>query len=117
MLSKQGDLKVDEALLAIVGILDTLRHVPSVPEWIHAGGLWGGCQLPGIEQLVVDPVAAKEVPQWFEDEPTFARWVRRGRRALAELGIDSSESGVMVAVARKERIPLPDRANVRTYVL
>lgn len=37
-----GSLRFDETLIAIVGILDTLKLESNVAGWIRAGGLWAG---------------------------------------------------------------------------
>ncbi|KAF7324667.1 Phosphoprotein phosphatase [Mycena kentingensis (nom. inval.)] len=91
----------DETLLAVVGILDTLKATTSVAEWIENGGLLG----PVAEAPTPDALAeqlsdlALDTPEaqtrrWFEREDTVRHWADAGRRALADLEID-----VVVGVA------------------
>jgi len=118
LFNPNSGVKVDESLLAIVGILDSLWDAPSVPKWIFAGGLWEACGVPlsPEEHMAMDPNLPP--PQWFEDRSTFEAWIVRGKRALTDLGIDWSESGVMpTKVTKRERIPMPDRSAVRTFTV
>jgi hypothetical protein len=41
-----GELKYDETLLAIVGILDEMKMQSNVSGWVKAGGLWGPSAAP-----------------------------------------------------------------------
>ncbi|KAI6001915.1 hypothetical protein EDD15DRAFT_1561690 [Pisolithus albus] len=152
---------LDPTLLAVVGILDEIKHQSNVAGWIRAGGLWGkgndshaaaspsaasplllkqtqssheqptespkrrgerqqsevatitgfgqapiavdGDDSAGNDAYTTSELATATTSEmklgssllWFEDPPTVAYWVARGRRALDELGIDSSEHGVV----------------------
>jgi hypothetical protein len=108
----------DETLLAVIGVLDEIRQQSNVAGWIRAGGLWGPVDLKPIQAHPLVPSSAhsaevtsmgndadapfpppqdqnsSETPpdadkaMWFDHEPTFTYWVRRGREALDELGIE-----------------------------
>lgn len=69
----------DRTLLAIIGVLDHVRHESNVAAWMRAGGLsrCAGEVREGDEGGEV----------WFEHGPTFAYWVGRGEEALGVLGI------------------------------
>lgn len=150
----------DATLLAVVGILDEIKHQSNVAGWIRAGGLWGkggsshattspsaasllshhgvsnqlesssdgqpsesarrrskkrqhaqvvatrqeqtnvahrdtvgndASDLVSAAALEKEPVPCSSL--WFQDPPTVAYWVARGRRALDELGI-ANEHGL-----------------------
>ncbi|KDQ21625.1 hypothetical protein BOTBODRAFT_182912 [Botryobasidium botryosum FD-172 SS1] len=119
LFNPNSNVTVDESLLAIVGILDSLLDAPSVPRWIAAGGLWeaSGVPLCPEEHMAMDPNLPP--PQWFEDRPTFEAWAARGKRVLTALGIDWSESGVMPSkvTTKRERIPMPDRSVARSFTV
>jgi len=109
--------RYDETLLAVIGILDEVKEQSNVAAWIRAGGLWGPVNLrppppaqpspsapntevggagndttlsqdqnQGISPSEIIPSADKVV--WFDHEPTFVYWARRGRKAVHELGIE-----------------------------
>lgn len=42
------EAKYDETLLAIVGILDEVKHQSNVASWVKANGLWGPYPLQGL---------------------------------------------------------------------
>jgi hypothetical protein len=81
--------KVDPTLLAVIGVLDTLKFQNNVAGWVRAGGLW-----PTREQQQTEATPGNEGggmgeghKLWFEEEETFAFWVGRGREALRRLDI------------------------------
>ncbi|ESK90303.1 phosphoprotein phosphatase [Moniliophthora roreri MCA 2997] len=77
----------DETLLAVIGVLEALRHQSNVAAWIRSGGLL----LAGERG---DLATDKESDMmWFNDVQISNRWVEKGRNALSELGI-AVESGV-----------------------
>jgi hypothetical protein len=134
----------DELLLAVIGILDALKHEGNVAGWMRGGGLVrvvGGDQetlppnprrfslspslfhLPyktlldqettGVPLFTFDELASSTTPTgnnmnsastptptpvipqsqyhpllWYERPCVLSHWVQRGRKALAELGID-----------------------------
>ncbi|KAF7369188.1 Phosphoprotein phosphatase [Mycena venus] len=98
--------KYDETLLAVVGILETVKTLPNVAEWIGGGGLLAK---EVKEAVVVDSeriskeeesdspdslapqLAALKLAQaqelWFNSEATVTHWVDRGVHALEALQI------------------------------
>ncbi|VDB87104.1 unnamed protein product [Peniophora sp. CBMAI 1063] len=88
--------RMDPTLLAVVGVLHTLKDESNVAGWIRAGGLWpdGKHEVPGNAMDGNEAVAGIEVEKvaeaakmWFEDEGAFKFWEDRGRAAMEELGI------------------------------
>jgi len=99
----------DETLLAVIGVLDEIKQQSNVAGWIRAGGLWGpliwsasgtevkstgnDADAPLLPQDQLQKTSGTMTPDadkamWFDHEPTFTYWVRRGREALDELGIE-----------------------------
>lgn len=83
----------DETLLAIIGILDTIKMEDNVAGWIRAGGLWGPHNNGGvISHLFSSSESTGQEEEdvrrmWFEHKPTFNYWVSRGRETVERLGI------------------------------
>ncbi|KAL5512353.1 hypothetical protein ACEPAG_3345 [Sanghuangporus baumii] len=48
----------DSALLAIIGILDALKHESNVAGWIRAGGLWASKTPPSLDSSTKEDVSA-----------------------------------------------------------
>ncbi|KAF7313897.1 Phosphoprotein phosphatase [Mycena chlorophos] len=86
----------DETLLAVVGILETLKTQADVARWIQDGGLAASIESAPAEtdlatqlsQLNIEAQAASPT-QWFEREETVQRWAEQGRNALAALQIEA----------------------------
>ncbi|KAJ8508951.1 hypothetical protein ONZ45_g8823 [Pleurotus djamor] len=81
----------DETLLAVVGVLDTVRWQSNVSSWIKDGGLLGR---PSDDQVALgdrSPPAAEQPPSehnlWFDDPEVFRLWVQKGRETLTGLHI------------------------------
>jgi hypothetical protein len=57
------DAKYDETLLAVIGILDTMRLQTNVAAWIRAGGLWGKKGPPDASALDVEQTSSESIPR------------------------------------------------------
>ncbi|KAI0034821.1 hypothetical protein K488DRAFT_44651 [Vararia minispora EC-137] len=85
-----AEAQMDPTLLAVVGVLHTLRIQTNVAGWVRAGGLWGPRgeaknSGEGGEGAGNEHAGGKLL--WFEVPETLRYWVGEGRRALEELGI------------------------------
>ncbi|KIY51557.1 hypothetical protein FISHEDRAFT_36900 [Fistulina hepatica ATCC 64428] len=90
-------LKYDETLLAVIGVLDALKHESNVASWLRKGGLFHpGGRMRGLTGPVdshsrtsspVSPDCVEPGKLWFDDEPILNAWVLRGKAALRELDI------------------------------
>lgn len=69
----------DSILLAIIGILDTVKHQDNVSGWLRSGGI----VLCGAEGVTEH--GGKEL--WFNTAQTVDWWANKGRAALAKLNI------------------------------
>ncbi|KAJ3725576.1 hypothetical protein DFJ43DRAFT_1002494 [Lentinula guzmanii] len=96
----------DHILLAVIGLLDALQHESNVAAWIKRKGLFAtrGSEDIGLN-LSEDDLEAKRIFEgtdveldglyrniplpslWYQHPPTRQYWVRRGVRALKELGL------------------------------
>ncbi|KAK7033645.1 hypothetical protein VNI00_012645 [Paramarasmius palmivorus] len=76
--------KYEETLLAVIGVLEALKHQSNVAAWIRDGGLLK----TGTDEPLPDSGT-----MWFNNAEVANRWTEKGRSALNELGIDI-ESGV-----------------------
>lgn len=93
--SGQTQCVFDEALIAIIGILDELRAVDDVSAWIRDGGLRdiGPQPLKANEAEDMAPLLARlsldaQAPRMrFEEKHILAYWVHKGREALQGLNI------------------------------
>ena len=56
-------MSYDKTLLAVVGVLDTVRAQRNVAAWIHAGGLWGPIGPPKHAGSTVSSVASSSDEQ------------------------------------------------------
>ena len=93
----------DVILLAVIGILETIKLHSNVAGWIRQGGLWATQEREEGGKTVSAAVvrasngasstsdvveqARQQTEMWFEDSSVVAFWVVRGRKALMELGI------------------------------
>ncbi|KAI0067414.1 hypothetical protein BV25DRAFT_1099128 [Artomyces pyxidatus] len=79
--------QLDQTLLAVIGILHTVRRQSNVAGWIRSGGTWGP-QADAKLGAGNDEVAEeKRQRMWFEDPLTVAFWAAEGRSAMAEQGL------------------------------
>ncbi|KAG5638612.1 hypothetical protein H0H81_011502 [Sphagnurus paluster] len=67
----------DDTLLAVVGILDTIKSQTNVARWIRFGGL----------QLRESDQHGLQQEPWFQRSEVREHWRVKGVRVLAELGI------------------------------
>jgi hypothetical protein len=50
----------DLTLLAVIGVLDEIKHQRNVAAWIHAGGLWGPGGAPSVQPPVTEDASNLE---------------------------------------------------------
>jgi NLI interacting factor-like phosphatase len=82
--------RLDQTLLAVIGILETLREEPDVASWIRRGSLLKlASSCPSHTEA---PAAtAREVAKftfWWEQPDAMEFWIRAGRSALQRLEIN-----------------------------
>jgi hypothetical protein len=81
----------DKALLAVIGILDTLSQGGhEVPQWHHDKGLY---KFSEVSQEA--DAESPEGQQWFLDESNLKGWIEEGREVLKRLEIPE-EHGLVV---------------------
>lgn len=103
--------KYDETLLAVIGIISTLKDESNVANWIRTGGLHVKAPPPtssSVEKLQQDPendtsltdlagaISSIDISMsqprasamWFEHVDVVDIWASRGRRVLETLDID-----------------------------
>ncbi|WWC59970.1 uncharacterized protein I303_102533 [Kwoniella dejecticola CBS 10117] len=86
------DKRMDQTLLAVIGILDGLRNVNNVPAWIKLGGLTETIEIH--ENYRDLPVELEDLPShdkfdhWFNNQEIFDSWVKKGKAALKQRGIE-----------------------------
>lgn len=71
----------DSMLLAVIGILDTLKQQDNVSGWLRSGGI----VLCGVEE---GPIGDGGKELWFNTVHIVDWWTNKGREALARLGIE-----------------------------
>jgi hypothetical protein len=90
------DTTFDSFLLAIVGILDTVREKDDVAGWLHEGGLRTTQDSASEGDLAallsnVNPEGQTSTPRstglWFEDPEVLKYWIYQGRATLEALQI------------------------------
>ncbi|KAK7023119.1 phosphoprotein phosphatase [Favolaschia claudopus] len=113
--------KYDETLLAVVGILETIKDQPDVAQWIAGGGLLAAevkddtvvaqaqADSAAAADLLTSQMAALSLAQelWFNNESTVNYWAGRGVHTLQALQIPVSagiSSGSEDEVATRIRI-------------
>ncbi|THU91292.1 hypothetical protein K435DRAFT_674332 [Dendrothele bispora CBS 962.96] len=81
--------KYDETILAVIGILDAIKWQSNVAGWMKAKGVFRhNAPVHSLHDLNhLDP------NRWFQYRDVRSHWVRRGKKALRELGIEI-EAGV-----------------------
>jgi hypothetical protein len=103
--SPEDELKFDQTLLAVIGILNTLKLESNVAGWIRSGKLWASGAAPiktAGESNAQDEHRVKkqkiggemgandgegDAPMWFTHTPTMDHWAKKGREALIDLGL------------------------------
>ncbi|KAI0052785.1 hypothetical protein FA95DRAFT_1601484 [Auriscalpium vulgare] len=84
------DPQLDETLLAVVGILHSVRLQDNVAAWVRSGGLWDPqSDGPGndAKKPSADALGDGTVSMWFQDPETVGYWARKGRHAMEELDL------------------------------
>jgi hypothetical protein len=90
----------DETLLAVIGILETIKTQPNVADWIQGGGLLGkdiaetsleqtkNTSPPSPDSLASQMAALNLMQElWFNSEAAVNHWVGQGVHALEALEI------------------------------
>jgi len=49
---ENDEVKMDDIMLALVGIFDTIKHETNVAAWVKNGGLWAGLERPVVTREV-----------------------------------------------------------------
>ncbi|KAJ7468972.1 hypothetical protein B0H11DRAFT_2039015 [Mycena galericulata] len=94
--------RYDETLLAVVGILETIKTQPDVAEWIGGGGLLlkeqetpaemtkqeESSRPPSSDALASQLDALNLQELWFNSEATVGHWVEQGLHTLEALQIE-----------------------------
>ncbi|KAF5389700.1 hypothetical protein D9757_006053 [Collybiopsis confluens] len=80
---------LDSILLALIGILDTIKHQDNVSAWLRSGGivLCGASDGVGGGTGAMLGNGATIGDRWFDTVHIINWWGDRGKRALEELGI------------------------------
>lgn len=81
---------LDTTLLAVIGILESMRNVKNVPAFVRGGGI-----LTPSAELAIESseVSASTLPShatfahWFSNAETLEYWTQKGRAALERRGI------------------------------
>ncbi|WVO17959.1 hypothetical protein L204_105657 [Cryptococcus depauperatus] len=80
--------EMDKTLLAVIGILEELRHVVNVPLWIRAGGLTFTLDLDNLSNPTLESLPSHETyVHWWKDKTLLSKWVAKGEKALERKGI------------------------------
>jgi hypothetical protein len=81
--------QLDQTLLAVVGILETLRKEPDIASWIGRGSLLNlPSSGPSREASAVTEPEVARLTSWWEQPGTMEFWIREGRAILQKLEID-----------------------------
>lgn len=82
--------QLDQSLVAVVGVLETLRKEPDIASWIRRGSLINlalSCPYHVAAPATTKPKVAN-LTSWWEEPDTMRFWIRTGRAVLQELEID-----------------------------
>ncbi|KAJ3734583.1 hypothetical protein DFJ43DRAFT_1037775 [Lentinula guzmanii] len=82
--SQSSSTGFDSILLAVIGILDVLKHQDNVSGWLRSGGI----VLCGAEGVTGGGGGGTIGDRWFDTAHIVEWWANRGRAALAELNIE-----------------------------
>ncbi|KAK0500309.1 hypothetical protein EDD18DRAFT_1307752 [Armillaria luteobubalina] len=97
-------LGYDQILLAVIGVLDTIKGESNVSGWMRQCGLWNGVHGKEDEEKPtptddehLNPSSRSHVAHkdklWFDNEAVVSHWAKLGLDALTVLGI-SAEAGI-----------------------
>lgn len=81
---------LDRTLLAVVGILETLRKESDIASWIHRGKLLGtasSCPVDAEASAATKPEVAKFI-SWWERPDIMEFWIQAGCAVLQKLDIN-----------------------------
>ncbi len=86
----ESPTQLDQSLLAVIGVLETLRKEPDIASWIRRGSLFNvalSCPSHATAPATTKPRVAN-LASWWEEPDTMEFWIRTGRAVLQELEID-----------------------------
>jgi hypothetical protein len=86
----ESPMQLDQSLLAVIGILETLKKESDIASWIRCGSLFkvtSSCPSHAEASVATEPEVAK-LTFWWEEPDTMEFWIRTGRAVLRELEID-----------------------------
>lgn len=90
LVSKSEPVLDDEMLIAVVGILETMRTEENVPAWLESGGLrrHDVSESLALEEIMDSlSLESKVGTIWFDDQSVLSHWIRKGRAILNDLQI------------------------------
>ena len=86
----ESPTQLDQGLVAVIGVLETLRNEPDVASWIRRGSLSNVAFSPPSHvaaSATTEPRVAN-LASWWEEPDTMEFWIRTGRAVLQELEIN-----------------------------
>jgi hypothetical protein len=90
LVSKSEPVLDNEMLIAVVGILETMRTEENVSVWLESGGL----RLHDVSEILalkerMDSLSLENKVDtvWFDDQSVLSHWIERGRGVLNDLQI------------------------------
>ena len=86
----ESPTQLDQSLVAVIGILETLRKEPDIASWIRRGSLFDvalSCPSHAAASDTTEPRIENPTP-WWQEPDTMEFWVRTGRAVLQELEIN-----------------------------
>ncbi|KDR71857.1 hypothetical protein GALMADRAFT_33842, partial [Galerina marginata CBS 339.88] len=89
----EAPIQYDPTLLAVIGILDHLKHEENVASWMHSGGLLHAPTSASSSSSTPTLDHTNKQKLWFEHPTVLAYWASRGREALQQLELEVT-SGV-----------------------
>ncbi|KAF8530199.1 hypothetical protein BU17DRAFT_35765 [Hysterangium stoloniferum] len=87
--ANDANQEIESALIAFVGVLETLKYESNVAGWLRNKGLW----VKEGDGQQCDPGTENEDTFWFSHLPSYHHWLQMGRAALERLGIEE-EAGL-----------------------
>ena len=90
---KSASASFDTTLLALIGILDELKHEANVAKWIKE------CRIIPQE---LDADRNESTSTWYEDQTILQYWTEKGTTVAGRLGI-AIEAGVITKWVRRHR--------------
>jgi hypothetical protein len=86
----ESPTQLDQSLVAVIGVLETLRKEPDIGSWIRRGSLFNvalSSSSHAAASVTREPRVAN-LTSWWEGPDTMEFWVRTGRAVLQELEIN-----------------------------